>query len=69
MSIEISKETEARLAPEARRLGLSEDALLARFLSEHAGLTRPAQPAAALPVWHLGGAGVLHREDVYADAA
>jgi hypothetical protein len=66
MSIEISQETEARLAAEARRLGISEDALLARFISEHAALTKPAQPA-ALPVWHLGGAGALHRRDIYND--
>jgi hypothetical protein len=67
MSIEISQETEARLAAEARRLGITEDALLARFLAEHAALTKPAQSAAPLPVWHLGGAGALHRRDIYAD--
>jgi hypothetical protein len=67
MSIEISKETEARLAAEARRLGISEDALLARFLSEYAALTKPAHPATSLPVWHLGSVGALHRRDIYAD--
>ena len=67
MSIEVSQETEARLAAEARRLGISVDALLARFISEHVALTKPAQPAPALPVWHLGGAGALHRRDIYAD--
>jgi hypothetical protein len=67
MSIEISKQTEARLAAEAKRLGISEDALLARFLSERTVLTKPARPAAALPVWHLGGAGALHRREIYAD--
>jgi hypothetical protein len=41
MSIAISKETEARLAAEARRLGISEDALVVRFLSQHAALTDP----------------------------
>ena len=66
MSIEISKQNQARLADEARRLGISEDALLARFLSEHAALTKPAQAAITLPVWHLG-AGALHRRDIYAD--
>jgi hypothetical protein len=67
MSIEISQETEARLAAEARRRGISVDKLLARFIEEHATLTQPAQPAAALPVWHLGGAGDLHRRDIYSD--
>ncbi len=66
MSIEISQETEARLTAEARRLGITVDALLARFISEHTALTKPAQPA-ALPVWHLGGAGELHRRDIYSD--
>ena len=67
MSIEISQETEARLAAEARRRGISVDALLARFIDEHATLTQPAQPAATLPVWHLGGANAFHRRDIYSD--
>jgi hypothetical protein len=67
MSIEISQENQARLAAEARRLGISEDALLARFLSEHAALIKPAQSATTLPVWHLGGGGALHRRDIYTD--
>ena len=67
MSSEISKENQARLAAGAKRLGISEDVLLGRFLSEHAALTKPAQPTTTLPVWHLGGAGALHRRDIYAD--
>ena len=67
MSIEISQETEARLAAEARRLGISVDAFLSRLISEHAAPTKPTQSAAALPVWHLGGAGALHRRDIYDD--
>jgi hypothetical protein len=42
MSIELSQETEARLTDEARRQGVSVDALLARFIDEHAALTHPA---------------------------
>ena len=68
MSNQISQETEARLAAEARKRGISVDALLARLIDEHAALTQPAQPAAALPVWHLGGARDLHRRDIYGDA-
>jgi hypothetical protein len=67
MSIEISPETEARLTAEARRRGITVGALRARSISEHAALTKPAQPAAALPVWHLSGAGELHRRDIYSD--
>jgi hypothetical protein len=66
MSIEISKETETRLAAEARRLGISEDALLARFLREHAR-PAPTRPKPELPEWNLG-AGPLHRRDIYDDA-
>jgi hypothetical protein len=44
MSIEISQEIEARLTDEARRLGISVDALLERFINERAALTKPAQP-------------------------
>jgi hypothetical protein len=66
MSIEISRETEARLTAEARRLGISVDALLNRFIGEQA-LTHSARPKPELPVWHLGGAGALHRRDIYDD--
>ncbi|MBV9583390.1 MAG: hypothetical protein JO213_00715 [Alphaproteobacteria bacterium] len=66
MSIEISKETEARLSAEAKRLGISVDTLLTRLVSGHTGpastLSKPE-----LPAWNLG-AGALHRRDIYDDA-
>ena len=68
MSIELSRETEARLTDEARRQGISVDALLERLVSEHgvnAGAS--AHPIPELPVWHLGGVGSLHRRDIYDD--
>jgi hypothetical protein len=52
---------------EARRQGVSVDALLVRFINEHAALTQPTQVKPELPVWHLGGAGTLHRRDIYDD--
>ena len=67
MSIEISRETEARLANEAERLGISVDALLKRFIDERATLTHPAQTRPNLPLWHLGGTGAMHRRDIYDD--
>jgi hypothetical protein len=67
MSIEISRETEARLTAEARRQGVSVDVLLARFINKRAALTQPAQIKHELPLWHLGGAGTLHRRDIYDD--
>ncbi len=65
MSIEISKETEARLTAEARRLGISIDALLSRLVDGQAGPT-PTRPNPELPAWNLG-AGALHRRDIYDD--
>ena len=67
MSIEISHEIEARLTDEARRLGISFDLLRERFIDERAALTEPARPNPKLPIWHLGGAGALHRRDIYDD--
>jgi hypothetical protein len=67
MSIEISRETEARLVDEARRQGVSVDALLARLIGEHAAMAQPARFNLELPVWHLGGVGTLHRRDIYND--
>ena len=69
MSIELSRETEARLIDEARRQGISVDALLERLMSEHrASAGADARPTTELPVWHLGGVGSLHRRDIYDDA-
>jgi len=68
MSIQISRETEARLAEEARRQGISVDALLEQFINERAALTHPVQTNPELPVWRLGSVGALHRRDIYDDA-
>ena len=67
MSLEISCETEALLTAEARKQGISVDALLARFIHERAVTTQPARSILELPVWHLGGVGALHRRDIYND--
>lgn len=67
MSIDISRETEIRLTAEARRLGVSVDALLKRFIEEHAAATYPTRARPNLPIWHLGGVGALHRRDIYDD--
>jgi hypothetical protein len=68
MSMDISRETEDRLAAEARRLGISVDALLTRLMGERAGPTSLAEAKPALPVWRLGGVGALHRRDIYDNA-
>jgi hypothetical protein len=67
MSIEISHEIEVRLTDEARKQGISVEALLERLMNERAAIARIAGATTELPVWHLGGAGALHRRDIYDD--
>ena len=69
MSIEIGHEIESRLVDEARRQGISVDALLERLIDER-GPTVPAStaPALELPILHLGAMGAFHRRDIYDDA-
>ena len=69
MSIGISSETEARLADEAREQGVSVEALLELFLTGRRANAATALLTPELPVWHLGGAGALHRRDFYDDVA
>jgi hypothetical protein len=68
MSIQISRETEARLTNEARKQGVSVEVLLEWLINERVAATPPAGPNPELPVWHLGGVGALHRRDIYNDA-
>ena len=68
MSIEISLETEARLADEARKRGVSVEVLLQRLLAgRKATVAAGSRPSLELPVWHLGGVGALRRRDIYDD--
>lgn len=70
MSIEVSPETEVRLTDEARRQGVSVEALLERLLRERGAAVRAAggtRPTGKLPVLHLGVMGPLHRRDIYDD--
>jgi hypothetical protein len=70
MSIDISRETEARLTHEARRQGISVDALLEQLMSEREAATVSTNGNGAtpkLPVLHLGDMGPLHRRDIYDD--
>jgi hypothetical protein len=69
MSIHISQQTESRLTEEARKQGISVDALLERLINERAvgsaGTGKRGAPA--LPVLDLGPMGPLHRRDIYND--
>jgi hypothetical protein len=67
MSLDISHETEARIIDEARRQGISVDALLERLMSESETTHRipSARSAPQLPRLHLGVMGALHRREIY----
>ncbi len=69
MSIEIAHETAARLIDEARRQGLSVDALLELLIDEQkaTALAASAGSAPELPILHLGAMGPFHRRDIYND--
>src|ERR1035437_2799930 len=59
MSIEILRETEARLSDEARKQGISVNALLERLMSEHrATAGAGGRPGPPMPVWALWGVGI-----------
>ena len=71
MTIDISDETEARLTDEARRQGVSVDALLERLMSERGAaahvVTGNGSTTPKVPILHLGIIGPLHRRDIYDD--
>lgn len=70
MSIDISNETEARITGEARRQGVSVEALLEQLMSERGAAkvgTNGHGAKPKLPVLHLGDMGPLHRRDIYND--
>jgi hypothetical protein len=70
MSLDISRETEARVTNEAQKQGISVEALLERLMSEHGVTAHPASRGSTpkLPILHLGAMGPLHRRDIYDDA-
>jgi hypothetical protein len=67
MSLTISEQTEARLIEEARRQGISVDALLQRLIGDRASALSARKKTPELPVWPVGVIGSLHRRDIYDD--
>jgi hypothetical protein len=69
MHLDISPETEARLAAKAQEKGLSIDAFLERLLNDAGDLRANTAPGEVpeLPVRYLGVRGSLHRRDIYDD--
>ncbi len=69
MSIEISRETEVRLIDEARKQGISVEALLQQLMGERGAAHVVSNGSTAkVPILHLGTMGPLHRRDIYDDA-
>jgi hypothetical protein len=73
MSIDISHETETLLTDEARRQGVSVEALLERLMSERGAaahvVTANGSTTTTVPILHLGAMGPLHRRDIYDDVS
>jgi hypothetical protein len=69
MSIEISHETEVRLTDEARKQGISVEALLERLMGESGVAAHLAGNGSTpkVPILHLGAMGPLHRRNLYDD--
>ena len=67
MSIQISPEIEASLVHEARKQGISIDALLELLVSERQMAVHSVNPGPELLAWDLGVIGSLHRRDIYDD--
>ncbi len=67
MSLELSRQTEVSLIDEARKRGVSVEALLQMLMSEGEPKNCAAGSGSSpeLPVWHLGCAGFLRRRDFY----
>jgi hypothetical protein len=70
MSIEISHEIEVRLTEEARKQGVSVDALLEQLMSGSGETAHLAENGSVpkVPILRLGAMGSLHRRDLYDDA-
>jgi len=68
MEVHFTPEQEAQLAQIATRAGTDPEHLVKyaalRLLEDEIYARRPAP---ALPVWHLGAIGSLHRRDIYND--
>ena len=69
MTLDISPQTEARLAAKAQESGLSIEALIERLISDDSDLKTDAVNGnnAQVPVRRLGSHGSYHRRDIYDD--
>jgi hypothetical protein len=67
ITLPLEPHTEARLIALAQEKGISAGELVREAV--HKIIAEATEkPAPGLPVWHLGGAGALHRREIYDDA-
>jgi hypothetical protein len=63
----LEPQTEAKLVALAQEKGVTADEWVREAVHKIIAEATEA-PAPDLPVWHLGGAGALHRREIYDDA-
>jgi hypothetical protein len=75
MEVHFTREQEVQLARLATSAGIDAERLVKdaalRLLEadpSFCGVSQPPLAKPELPLWHLGGAGSLHRRDIYDDA-
>jgi hypothetical protein len=67
ITVPLEPQTEAKLIALAQERGLTADEFLRVALQKIIAEATEGQ-GPEVPVWHLGGAGALHRREIYDDA-
>jgi hypothetical protein len=67
ITLPLEPQTEARLIALAQEKGVTAGELVREAIDKIIAEAAESQ-ANGLPVWHLGGAGTLHRREIYDDA-
>jgi hypothetical protein len=67
ITLPLEPQTEARLIALAQEKGVTAGELVRVAIDKIIAEAAETQ-AQELPVWHLGGAGTLHRREIYDDA-
>jgi hypothetical protein len=65
--VPLEPQAEAKLNALAQERGVTADEFLRAAIHKIISEATEGQ-AAELPVWHLGGAGAIHRREIYDDA-
>jgi hypothetical protein len=66
-TLPLEPQTEAKLIALAKEKGVTADDLVRAAIHKIIAEATEMQ-APALPVWHLGGAGAIHRREIYDSA-